>query len=612
MRNTITTNAAATMVFALLPLAASAAPVEWPVSSGGNGHYYEVIAADGLDWNSAEAAVVSPINIGPVGLKGYLATLTTPAENTHVDGLRIASGSNKTGFANSELWIGGFQDPPSSATGDGWTWVNNEGPISVFYWLPGEPNDAGGSESHLAIGWSGHSGWNDEAHLGGIYGYVVEYEVVVSAADDTAEASSGVPKNIDVIGNDTVSAGVASVTIETPPASGNSASVGLDFSVDYEPDSTFEGTDTFQYRVTDVNGAYAIATVTVEVSAAVAIVIPGPNQLIFNQAMNPTPSSPNPLTAAYQQVLSGGQVEISCCLVLDTREDARRRGRYLPIDFDIGEAIAVGDNPTCYDIKMANDIPMGTAVMKRWHRGVPESKGIYDSGDPVIAREHDLGVCVIKSLAEADGVVFSAEQAKNVLGYKLNYQRPRIRHRPFTAGVAVSPVENDTPYVTPWTADTDESRSAKKYSTNVMVLNVWHSWWHKPTRPYLSRLADSILDSIDDARMDGVDNDFLDDLKLLMLKAKIRIWIPWKANEAVATLEDATRLALLIGPDAPTSDPYLGSTSNWKGLWTGRTMALKFAACSELLHPFSSSSTLDGACLIADDILDEMPDLPGF
>jgi Bacterial Ig domain len=594
------------LILGLLPLTAAATPTLGP-----NGHYYEVIAGDGIGWVEADG-LASGMNY--LGADGHLATLTSEAENNFVDSLRLASDSNKDGFENSELWVGGNQPIAESAAGDGWVWVNGEGSITTFYWLPGEPNDAGGSESHLAIGWSGEVGWNDEANLNGLYGYIVEYEII--ARDDAAEASSGVPKNINVIGNDTLASGAVVVTIESSPVNiSNSAVANPDNSVTYTADSTFEGIDTFTYRVT-VNGFYAIATVTVVVAADRAVLEIGVNVPMFNQALNPAPGSVNPLTASWSQVVAPGVVTGSCCLVKDEREGAGKKalGYYLPVDFDIGLAILTQARPDCVAADMAAKIPPGSAIMRPWHRGVPASQGIYDPGDPVIAGPNDLGVCVFESTAKGD-FVFSVEQAKNLLGYKVNYSVPTLQYRPITAGVALDPLEVDSPYLTSWTADTDESRSAKKYSKNVMVVNAWHAWLFNPSRPYLSQMADAILDSIEDARVDNVDGDFLNKLKSHVQKAKAYIWLPSKTNAAIKELENATRLALLI-PTIPlevvVDNPYSGSTENWKGLWVGRTMALKFAVCSELKHTFSSSSTLQGACLIAPDILAEMPDLPGF
>lgn len=601
------------LVLALVPLAANAAPTLGP-----NGHYYEFVAASQITWDAANSAAN---DLTFAGVDGHLATITSAAEDDFIETERQKTSLN-------EVWVGGFQDPiETQGAKDNWTWVNGEGSFPGDNSPPGyanwnldnnEPNDNYGvaSEQHLTVGLGDSRKWNDEGitlatGLGSITGYVVEYEIV--ARDDAAEATSGVPRTIDVTDNDTLPLGDGDVvvTIESPPGGASNAVPGPNSSVIYTADSAFEGTDTFTYRVT-VDGFFAIAKVTVVVTADQAVIETGPNQLIFSQALNPAPNSNNPLTAAYKQVDIGGEVQITCCLVDDTREGAGKKalGYYLPVNFDIGLAIATQGRQDCLDGEMAEKIPVGSAIMRPWHRGVPENKGI-ERTVPAIAGPNDLGVCVIESTAEGD-FVFQAEQAKNVLGYKLDYGVPTLQYRPITIGVALDPTEVDSPYLTSWTADTDESRSAKKYSKNVMVVNAWHAWLFNPSRLYLLQMADAILDSIEDARGDNVDEAFLNDLKLQMQKAAIYILLPRRVNDAIAALDDATSLALLIGPDAPVDNPYIGSSENWRGLWVGRTMALKFATCSELKHTFSSSSILDGACEIEADILAEMPELPGF
>lgn len=65
---------------------ASADPVEWPVSEGGNGHYYEVIGGRdtpyaGMTWTEADALAKT---MSYLGLAGHLATITSFAENNFV------------------------------------------------------------------------------------------------------------------------------------------------------------------------------------------------------------------------------------------------------------------------------------------------------------------------------------------------------------------------------------------------------------------------------------------------------------------------------------------------------------------------------------------------
>lgn len=619
MITTVTKLSMAALALAIAPLAANADPVEWPVGDGGNGHYYEVIPFANMDWESANAdlsANRTPINLGSIGLRGYLATITSSDEHDFIENLR-----QESAISPPEAWVGGYQEDCDAGPNVGWVWLNNEGAFVYTNWLTGEPNDANGGECHLAIGLGGQDGWNDEVATGNIGGYIVEYEVVVEARndptpggpDDPLKASSGVPKNIDVLGNDTVPAGVATVEIFSDPVSGGAsmAEVQLDNSITYTSRTNFEGTDTFEYKVTDINGAFAVATVSIDVSSKQSVLAPGLNQLIFNQALNPAGN--NPLTAGYQQVLNGGEVVINCCRVLDTREGAgngKKYGDYLPIDFDLGVAMAdTLTNPSCATVPA---VPQGTALLRPWQRGVPESMGL-DSDDT--AREHDLGVCLIQSNVESRGVVFTAEQAQNVLGYKLNYSITTLDNRPFTVAVSVSDSEVDAPYAVPITAETDESQSGKRFSDNVIMLNTWDYHLHNDVYANLSRLAAALKGSIEAVKLEGcVENNagFLDSLLVKVQSAKGNMQKNGNPNAAVTTLNDATRQAMLIAPFDTIGDPYGLCPGNPQGLFVGRLMALKFAACSKLQHPTTSANSLDGACVIEPDIRAALPPLPGF
>ena len=153
---------------------AQSAPVQWTVLSGGNGHYYEFVAAEGIEWIDANAAATAR---SYNGVFGYLATLTSAAEDTFVD----------TNFASLyiEAWAGGFQTPSNNPDPvAGWGWVTGE-PWIYTNWKSGEPNDFGGPEMYLSVGGDLNSPqfirlWNDD----GIgtdpqlkTGYLVEYSV---------------------------------------------------------------------------------------------------------------------------------------------------------------------------------------------------------------------------------------------------------------------------------------------------------------------------------------------------------------------------------------------------------------------------------------------------
>jgi len=65
-----------------LSVSLNAAPVQWTVASGGNGHWYELVTTPsifvGQDFNAALADATSRTHLGQ---PGYLATVTSAAEN---------------------------------------------------------------------------------------------------------------------------------------------------------------------------------------------------------------------------------------------------------------------------------------------------------------------------------------------------------------------------------------------------------------------------------------------------------------------------------------------------------------------------------------------------
>jgi len=152
-----------------------------PILYSGTGNYYEMILDDGINWAAADAAAVGSTFMGVLG---HLATILDAGEDLFINQLVGSTGGvSSSRFSNSEAWVGGFQDRQISEPSGGWTWVNGEGAISgnnsgsgYANWLPNEPNNVGGAENWLAVHLRGGFGWNDEGNLGGIAGYVVEYD----------------------------------------------------------------------------------------------------------------------------------------------------------------------------------------------------------------------------------------------------------------------------------------------------------------------------------------------------------------------------------------------------------------------------------------------------
>ncbi|MCC7407252.1 MAG: hypothetical protein IT442_04225 [Phycisphaeraceae bacterium] len=97
--------------------------VEWPVEAGGNGHWYQaVLLTESVSWQDAK---VLAENAG-----GYLATLTSQAENDFVFGLVQGEGfwepSPMSGSVSTGPWLGGYQIQGSEEPAGGWVWVTGE------------------------------------------------------------------------------------------------------------------------------------------------------------------------------------------------------------------------------------------------------------------------------------------------------------------------------------------------------------------------------------------------------------------------------------------------------------------------------------------------------
>lgn len=105
-------------------LAAAPFPLtQWTAASGGNDHFYQVFKRDNfIRWTDALADALSR--------GGYLATITTVAENDLITALTMTS----TGPLES--WIG-FTD---EAVEGQFQWITGEA-VTFTNWATGEPND---------------------------------------------------------------------------------------------------------------------------------------------------------------------------------------------------------------------------------------------------------------------------------------------------------------------------------------------------------------------------------------------------------------------------------------------------------------------------------------
>jgi formylglycine-generating enzyme required for sulfatase activity len=160
------------IVSILLSTCCVATPIQWTLETGGNAHYYEIVEASWQSWDdSNEAAQQRQYQ----GLKGYMATVTSQAENDFISTL-----IQNVGVAN-HYYLGGYQPPGSPEPDGNWQWVTGE-PWVYSNWNDGEPDMQYSEENALIIyshlssdvpwKWNDVRSWDTYASWGS---YIVEY-----------------------------------------------------------------------------------------------------------------------------------------------------------------------------------------------------------------------------------------------------------------------------------------------------------------------------------------------------------------------------------------------------------------------------------------------------
>ena len=123
------------IAFAAAPvtaLAQTSAPVEWKVSDGGNGHWYQAVpAATYFTWSAADAEAHAK--------GGYLVTITDASEANFVRSLITSTPGVVRSLSGTNIgpWIGAVKDPTTLQFG----WCTGE-PWSYTEWAAGEPTGA--------------------------------------------------------------------------------------------------------------------------------------------------------------------------------------------------------------------------------------------------------------------------------------------------------------------------------------------------------------------------------------------------------------------------------------------------------------------------------------
>jgi hypothetical protein len=148
----------------------------------GNGHTYQAICSEGINWDDAQAEAEAR--------GGYLATITSAEENQFVFSLVDDPVFWYANVFNASIgpWLGAFQEPGAPEPG-GFSWVTGE-PFSFTAWSGGEPSNSGGTENRIHfyhVPFPGRGSlWNDVSDFVPINGYVIEWEAVPSTPTPSA------------------------------------------------------------------------------------------------------------------------------------------------------------------------------------------------------------------------------------------------------------------------------------------------------------------------------------------------------------------------------------------------------------------------------------------
>ena len=163
----------------------------WSTTSGGNGHYYELITTpQSITWTFARDAAISS--------GGFLATVTSGAENAFIESFIAGS--------QYSPWIGGFQATGSAEPSSGWSWVTGES-FTYTNWDTNEPNNnfpghPGANENSLHIQ-SYNGTWNDlpDATYPANRSYFIEYATPVVSPPPPYTQTNATWANASLLGS---------------------------------------------------------------------------------------------------------------------------------------------------------------------------------------------------------------------------------------------------------------------------------------------------------------------------------------------------------------------------------------------------------------------------
>ena len=179
------------LALAISAAASSAAPIQWTVANGGNGHWYEYVPAPTIfapiSFATANAAATAA---NWQGQSGYLATITSSAEQQFI----LGSFAFLTGFGGGgNFWIGAAD----TAVEGEFRWIggpeagNLIAPPAYTGWSPSEPSNLQANLDYVLVSvnvanfLNGNWGTADGS---GAFGYLIEY------ADSPSPNPAAVPE----------------------------------------------------------------------------------------------------------------------------------------------------------------------------------------------------------------------------------------------------------------------------------------------------------------------------------------------------------------------------------------------------------------------------------
>jgi hypothetical protein len=126
--------------------ASAQSAIEWKISDGGNGHWYQIVSRECRTWEQCRDLAWQR--------QGYLATVNSDAERLWLTAIQ----------SGSWTFLGGYQPAGSPEPSGGWRWVTEEPFVS--FWPQGQPDNYHAPENCLEQSPAGL--WNDiRSNIGG-------------------------------------------------------------------------------------------------------------------------------------------------------------------------------------------------------------------------------------------------------------------------------------------------------------------------------------------------------------------------------------------------------------------------------------------------------------